>query len=108
MDLSEIGGRQWQGWTLGEDGLLNAPEWSRGLHPGEIRAIPYLYASQAENNRLAGELDQIKRISQRRPDWPDGTGVSSSARADSVSRSHEFSEQNDKPASRAGIFQRLT
>ena len=63
MDLGEIGGEQWQGWTLTEDGLLHAPEWRRGLHPvpGEIRAIPYLYASQAENQRMARELDQIKK-----------------------------------------------
>ena len=61
MDLSEIGGEQWEGWTLGKDGLLYAPEWRGGLHPAEIRAIPYLYASQAENKRLGRELDQMKK-----------------------------------------------
>lgn len=50
LDLETEGGPDWAGWKLHE-GLIYAPEWRKGLHTGEIRALPYLYASVADYRR---------------------------------------------------------
>ena len=60
MDLEQAGGAQWSGWSI-HDGELFAPEWRRGVSVGEIRALPYLYASQAEGQRLAREIGELKK-----------------------------------------------
>lgn len=51
MDLENLAGPAWAGWTISESGLLFAPEWRQGLHSGHIRALPYLHAAIAEHQR---------------------------------------------------------
>jgi hypothetical protein len=60
MDLERFGGPDWQGWRL-RNGRIWAPEWRNGVSPGEIRAVPYLYASQAEAQRMAREIQTLKK-----------------------------------------------
>jgi hypothetical protein len=60
MDFAEIAGPAWAGWTV-HKGLLYAPEWRRGLEPGEIRALPFLRAIESDHLRQGRELDQVKR-----------------------------------------------
>lgn len=55
LELGELVGDDWQEWRY-IDGLLYAPAWRRGLHPGEILAIPYLYALRASLDRTEREL----------------------------------------------------
>lgn len=47
------GGAAWDGWGF-KDGLLYSPE-GVGFAPGEIRALPYLYALKAELQRGKGQ-----------------------------------------------------
>lgn len=59
LDLGEVIGKQWEQWCFGEDdGLLYAPGWRKGLVPGEIQAIPYLYALAAENRKKILALEK--------------------------------------------------
>ena len=60
MDLEPLAGPSWAGWTIDEDRIC-APEWRRGISQGEIRAIPYLYASQAEARKMAREIQALKK-----------------------------------------------
>lgn len=55
MDLSEIAGPSWAGWTVA-NGKIYAPEWRQGLTPGEIRALPFLRAIEADHRRQGREL----------------------------------------------------
>ncbi len=55
LELGELVGDDWREWRY-IDGLLYAPGWRRGLHPGEILAIPYLYALRASCERTEREL----------------------------------------------------
>lgn len=68
MDVETIAGGEWSGWVF-RDGLLFAPEWRKGLHPGEIRAIPYLRAIEADSRRkdrivadLRGQIEAASRL----------------------------------------------
>lgn len=65
VDLGEAVAGRWQGWRFGADGLLYAPVWRRGLHEGEILAIPYLYALDAafrrERAELRGEIETLEK-----------------------------------------------
>jgi hypothetical protein len=47
VDLETIAGPEWAGWVFAH-GLLFAPEWRHGLHPGDIRAVPYLRAAASD------------------------------------------------------------
>jgi hypothetical protein len=60
MDLETLGGPQWAGWKIDGE-TLTAPEWRRGVTPGEIRAIPYLYASQRERRDQAAQIEQLRK-----------------------------------------------
>ena len=40
-ELAAIIGADWEGWSWGE-GKICAPEWTQGLGPEDIRALPYL------------------------------------------------------------------
>jgi hypothetical protein len=59
LDLSHLG-PDWEGWYFHE-GRLYAPEWRKGLTPSEIRALPYLYALEAETIRQRREVEEIKK-----------------------------------------------
>ena len=41
--------------------MIYAPEWRKGITPGEIRALPFLYAAQAEHIRQQREMGELKR-----------------------------------------------
>jgi len=60
MDVERFAGSSWAGWRFYR-GELFAPEWRRGLTPGEIRALPYLMALAADLERRRRELEEIKR-----------------------------------------------
>ncbi len=60
MDLEPIAGASWAGWTIDAD-TITAPEWRRGVSQGEIRAVPYLYAAQAEGRRMGREIEALKK-----------------------------------------------
>jgi hypothetical protein len=55
LELGDVVGEDWREWRY-VDGLLYAPAWRRGLHPGEILAIPYLYALRSACDRTEREL----------------------------------------------------
>lgn len=38
-ELSALAGPEWDGWRLGADRLLYAPEWRRGFTAPELRAL---------------------------------------------------------------------
>lgn len=59
MDLDSIAGPSWAGWRFHNE-LLFAPEWRQGLHPGEIRAIPYLCAIEADSRRKDRQLEDLR------------------------------------------------
>jgi hypothetical protein len=40
----------WHGWSIGQGKLWTPENWS--ISPGELRALPYLYAQLAESRRL--------------------------------------------------------
>lgn len=59
VDLGALVGKQWEQWCFGEgDGLLYAPGWRKGLVPGEILAIPYLYALAKEYEKKIRALEE--------------------------------------------------
>ena len=60
MDFAAIAGPSWAGWTVG-NGMLWAPEWRQGLEPGEIRALPFLRAIEADHLRQGRELASVRR-----------------------------------------------
>ena len=60
MALEPLAGPSWAGWTIHKD-EIQAPEWRRGVSRGEIRAIPYLYAGQAETRKITREIQTLKK-----------------------------------------------
>ncbi len=60
MDVERIAGPSWAGWRF-HRGELFAPEWRRGITPGEIRALPYLMALDGDLERRRRELEELKR-----------------------------------------------
>jgi hypothetical protein len=62
MDLEGIAGPSWAGWST-NNGMIYAPEWRQGITPGEIRAMPYLRAIEADHLRQGRELAAERRRS---------------------------------------------
>ncbi len=57
-DLSALGGKHWQGYRFGADGLFYHPAWRRGFTPGELSAMFFRVQNADRNRRLVEKLQQ--------------------------------------------------
>lgn len=64
-DLASLAGPDWQGWTIGRDGLLHSPRWRRGFSRVELEELPTLHGQRAafdvERRQLQREVEQLRQ-----------------------------------------------
>ena len=63
-------GPQWSGWYWDRAGDLHAPGWRRPFTPGEILALPMLYAQLAALRRQLATRQSVRRpcrVARRMP-----------------------------------------
>jgi hypothetical protein len=63
-DLSVLGGRDWEGFRFGVDGLFYHPFWKKGFTPEELRGLFFTvqasWIDRRELGRVRAELEELK------------------------------------------------
>lgn len=62
-DLSALGGKHWEHFRFGSDGLFYMPGWKYGWHPGELRGLFFRVKAAQHWEREAKRLElELKRL----------------------------------------------